>query len=82
MSGSSQNLILETFQQQLEEDLWTDKKHKKCLGKLYFIPIQVFFPPPSPPPPPTNFFSVTSTNVGISPKRFLTFSFSPFATLV
>ena len=39
MSGSSQNLILETFQQQLEEDLWTDKKYKKCLGKLYFIPI-------------------------------------------
>ena len=39
MSGSSQNLISETFQQQLEGDFWTDKKYKKCLGKLYFIPI-------------------------------------------
>ena len=25
---------------------------------------------------------VTSTNVGISPKNFLTFSFNPFATLM
>ena len=28
------------------------------------------------------FFSVTSTNVGISPQNFQTFSFNPFATLV
>ena len=28
------------------------------------------------------FSSVTSTNVGISPKNFLTFSFNPFARLV
>ena len=28
------------------------------------------------------FFPVTSTNVGISPKNFLTFSFNPFARLV
>ena len=33
-------------------------------------------------PPPTSFSPVTSTNVGISPKNFLTFSFDPFATLV
>ena len=33
-------------------------------------------------PPPTHFSPVTSTNVGISPKDFLTFSFNPFATLV
>ena len=31
---------------------------------------------------PTNFSPVTSTNVGISPQNFLTFSFNPFATLV
>ena len=36
----------------------------------------------TPPPPPTSFFPVTSTNVGISPKNFLTFNFNPFATLV
>ena len=29
-----------------------------------------------------NFFPVTSTNVGFGPQNFLTFSFSPFATLV
>ena len=28
------------------------------------------------------FFPVTSTNVGISPQNFVTFSFNPFATLV
>ena len=32
--------------------------------------------------PPTSFSPVTSRNVGISPKSFLTFSFNPFATLV
>ena len=32
--------------------------------------------------PPTSFSSVTSTNIGISPQNFLTFSFNPFATLV
>ena len=32
--------------------------------------------------PPISFSSVTSTNVGISPQNFLTFSFNPFATLV
>ena len=31
--------------------------------------------------PPTSFSPVTSTNVGISPQNFLTFSFNPFATL-
>ena len=30
----------------------------------------------------TSFFPLTSTNVGISPKFFLAFSFSPFDTLV
>ena len=30
----------------------------------------------------TIFSSVTSTNVGISPEDFLTFSFNPLATLV
>ena len=34
------------------------------------------------PPPPTSFSPVTSTNVGISPQNFLTFSFNPFSTLV
>ena len=34
--------------------------------------------PPS-PPPPNGFSSVTSANVGISPKNFLTFSFNTFA---
>ena len=29
-----------------------------------------------------SFSPVTSTNVGLSPKNFLSFSFSPFATLV
>ena len=28
-------------------------------------------------PPPTSFFSVTFTNIGISPKNFLMFSFHP-----
>ena len=32
--------------------------------------------------PSTSFFPVTSTNVGISPQNFLTFSFNPFSTLV
>ena len=32
--------------------------------------------------PATSFSPVTSTSVGISPKNFLTFSFSPFATLM
>ena len=30
----------------------------------------------------TSFFPVTVTSVGISPKKFLNFSFNPFATLV
>ena len=33
-----------------------------------------------PPPKPTRFSSVTSANVGLSPKNVLTFSFNPFAT--
>ena len=33
-------------------------------------------------PPHTSFSPVTSTNVGVSPKNFLTFSFKPFATVV
>ena len=32
--------------------------------------------------PPTSVSPVTSTNVEISPKNFLNFSFNPFATLV
>ena len=32
--------------------------------------------------PPTSFPPITSTNVGIRPQSFLTFSFNPFATLV
>ena len=32
--------------------------------------------------PPTSFSPVTSTNIGISPQNFLTFSFNSFATLV
>ena len=31
---------------------------------------------------PTSFYPVTSTNVGISPKNSLNFSFNPFATMV
>ena len=31
--------------------------------------------------PPTSFCFLTSTNVGISPRNSLTFSFNPFATL-
>ena len=33
-------------------------------------------------PPPTSFSPVTSTNVGFGLQNFLTFSVSPFATLV
>ena len=33
-------------------------------------------------PPPNSFSSVPSTNVGISPQNFLTFSFNPIATLM
>ena len=33
-------------------------------------------------PPPTRFTSVTYAKVGISPQKFLTFSFNPFAILV
>ena len=33
-------------------------------------------------PPPTNFSPVTSTNKGIGPQNFLTFTFNRFATLV
>ena len=32
--------------------------------------------------PSINCFPVTSTNVEISPKQYLTFSFNPFATMV
>ena len=32
--------------------------------------------------PPTSFSPVTSTNVGISPQNFLTFSYNLFGTLV
>ena len=32
--------------------------------------------------PPTSFSPVTSTNVGVSPQNFLTFSFNPLATVV
>ena len=32
--------------------------------------------------PPTSFTPVTSTNVQISPRKFLTFRFNPFVTLV
>ena len=32
--------------------------------------------------PPTSVSPVTSTNVEISPKNFVNFSFNPFATLV
>ena len=32
--------------------------------------------------PPTSFSPATSTNVGISPQNFLTFSFNPFDRLV
>ena len=32
--------------------------------------------------PPISFSHVTSTNLGLGPKNFLTFSFNPFATLV
>ena len=35
-----------------------------------------------PPPPPYQFLPVTSTNVEISLRNFLTFSFNSFATLV
>ena len=32
--------------------------------------------------PPTSFSPVTSTNVGLGPQNFQTFSLNPFATLV
>ena len=32
--------------------------------------------------PPTSFSSVTSTNVGFGPQKFLAFSFNPLARLV
>ena len=32
--------------------------------------------------PPTSFSPVTSTNVGVRPQNFITFSFNPFATLM
>ena len=32
--------------------------------------------------PANSFFPLTSTNVGIGPYNFLTFSFNPFATIV
>ena len=32
--------------------------------------------------PPSSFSPITSTNVGIRPQNFLTFSFNPFVTLV
>ena len=39
-------------------------------------------PLPTPTPIPNSFSPVTSRNIGISPKNFLTFSFNPFAMLV
>ena len=32
--------------------------------------------------PPTSFSAVNSTNVGVIPQIFLTFTFNPFATLL
>ena len=46
--------------------------------KLYFNPIQDGGGKKA---LPTSFSPVTSTNVGIRPQNFLTFSFYPFATL-
>ena len=37
---------------------------------------------PTSPPLSTRFFAVTSTNIGIIPQNFLTFSFNPFAKVV
>ena len=61
--------------------LTSDKKYLKHVMKLNFNPIQDGVGEKS--PPPYQFFSpVTSTNVGINPQKFLTFSFNPFDRLV
>ena len=49
--------------------------------KKYFNPIQDGEGRAN-PPPLYQFFPLTSTNVEISPRNILTFSFNPFATLV
>ena len=54
----------------------------KLIASHYINPIQDGGEAKRLPPPPTSFSPVTSTNVGISPKVFLTFSYNPFATLV
>ena len=51
----------------------------KKLGILEFNPIQDGGGQIG---PPTSFSPVTSTNVRICHKNFLTFSYNPFATLV
>ena len=60
--------------------LTSDKKYLKHVMKLNFNPIQDGVGAKM---PPYQFFSpVTSTNVGISPQKFLAFSFNPFDRLV
>ena len=58
----------------------TTKTLNKCI--VSFNPIQDGESAEGAKRPPTSFSPVTSTNVGISPQNFLTFSFNPFATLV
>ena len=49
---------------------------KKHFGTTSFNPIQYV----GQKGPPTSFFPVTSTNITISLRNILTFSFNPFAT--
>ena len=74
------------------------KEHQKLKLKLFILPISksvyisftftlyILIPfsmgAGRKPPPPYLFLPVTSTNVGISPRNFLTLSFNSFATLV
>ena len=55
---------------------------KTCRVLKWFNPIQDGMGGGGQKGPSTNLSSVTSANVGIRPQNFLTFSFSPFSTLV
>ena len=55
------------------------QNYEKNIAKISFKPIQDGRAKKA---PPTSFSPVTSANVRFGPQNFLTFSFSPFATLV
>ena len=58
------------------------KNYSWMNSSLQYVPLTLFRMGGGAKDSPTSFSPVTPTNVRISPKNFLTFSFNPFDTLV